>query len=211
MGAVIAGGNFRQVRNAAGKLFNLKPDDTLSEFNRPPGASISASAAGIVEDVAIVGRRSKEKASVSRVIYGIGSDSSYHEDYIVDAGAHLQPGYRIQTGEAIGEQAFNWRKPSGGLNRPPAAWTGQGFRYGTPGSAASQAEIAQLPDFQQAQAKLAAGQELTPNERLLIQQQRGVQVGQSFSVWDMATIVNVEPVGTDPLTRSSTATATTTG
>ena len=198
VGAVIAGGNFRQVRNAAGKLFNLKPDDTLSEFNRPLGATISARAAGIVEDVAIVGEL--EGRPVSRVIYGIGNDNKLHEDYIVAAGAHLQPGYRIQTDEVIGEQAFNWRKPSGGLNRPPANWTGQGFRYGTPGSAASQTEIAQLPDFQQAQAKLAAGQELTPNERLLIQQQRGVQVGQSFSVWDTATIVNVEPVGTD-LTR----------
>ena len=193
LGAVILGGNFRQVRNAAGKLFNLKPGDTISEFGLPLGATISASAAGIVEDVAIVGEL--EGRPVSRVIYGIGSDSSYHEDYIVDAGAHLQPGYRIQTGEAIGEQAFNWRKPSGGLNRPPANWTGQGFRYGAPGSAASQAEIAQLPEFQAAQAKLAAGQPLTPNERLLIQQQRGVQVGQSFSVWDTATIVNVEPVG----------------
>ncbi len=198
MGVVIAGGNFRQVRNAAGRLFNLKPEDTLSEFGRPLGATINARAAGIIEDVAVVGEL--DGRPVSRVIYGIGSDSKLHEDYIVGAGAHLQPGYRIQPGETIGEQAFNWRNPSGGLNRVPEAWTGKGFRYGTPGSAASQAEIAQLPDFQQAQAKLAAGQELTPNERLLIQQQRGVQVGQPFSVWDTATIVNVEPIGSE-LTR----------
>ena len=84
---------------------------------------------------------------------------------------------------------------AGSSQRPPSNWTGWGFRYGAPGSAASQAEIAQLPEFQRAQAKLAAGQPLTPNERLLVQQQRGVQVGQPFSVWDTATIVNVEQVG----------------
>jgi hypothetical protein len=202
LSAVILGGNFRQVRNAAGKLFNLKPGDTISAFNRPLGATISASAAGIVEDVAVVG--ALEGRPVSRVIYGIGSDSSYHEDYIVDAGAHLQPGYRIQAGEAIGEQAFNWRNPSGGLNRAPEDWTGQGFRYGTPGSAASQAAIAQLPEFQRIQAKIDAadGAEsvLTPNERLLLPQQRGVQIGKPFSVWDNATIVNTEQIGAN-LTR----------
>ena len=193
LGAAFMGGNFRQVRKASGALFNLRPSDTISAVNVPLGEAIRAIDAGIIEDVAIVG--DLEGRPVSRVIYGIGSDSSYHEDYIVNAPNTLQPGYKLQADEAIGEQAFAWRGVAGSSQRPPSNWTGWGFRYGTPGSAASQAEIAQLPEFQRAQAKLAAGQSLTPNERLLVQQQRGVQVGQTFSVWDTATIVNVEQVG----------------